>query len=339
VKPVLGDITESVYASVTIRPELSYFPQANRSGIIETLLVEEGDLVKKGQALLHITATADVGNRLRQAELNLSEARANYLGEDNMLLNLEKELVSLQEQLSLDSLNYKRQERLWNQGIGKRIDLDRAKLAYEAASNNVDILQKRYAQTRINLKNNYQKAQSLVRAERSQLGDYTVRSTMDGKVYTLNKEVGELISPQEKIAEIGSSNRFIIEMDIDEVDIAKISLGDSVAITLEAYPGEVFLAKTSRIVPRKDELTQTFRVESVFLDEIEKLYSGLSGEANIMVATRKNAMIVPSEYVIEGNKVITSDGEQEVKIGVTNMEFTEILSGIDTTTTLIKPEE
>jgi multidrug efflux pump subunit AcrA (membrane-fusion protein) len=162
---------------------------------------------------------------------------------------------------------------------------------------------------------------------------------MDGKVYTLNKEVGELISPQEKIAEIGSSNRFIIEMDIDEVDIAKISLGDSVAITLEAYPGEVFLAKTSRIVPRKDELTQTFRVESVFLDEIEKLYSGLSGEANIMVATRKNAMIVPSEYVIEGNKVITSDGEQEVKIGVTNMEFTEILSGIDTTTTLIKPEE
>jgi HlyD family secretion protein len=339
IKPRITDITESVYASVTVRPADSYFPQPTRSGIIQEIFVEEGDIVEEGQVLFRIAPAAEVNNRLTTAELNLKEAKANYIGETNLLLNIESELASVKQQLALDSINFQRQKRLWAQKIGKEVDLDRAKLAYEATRNQFDILQKRYAQTLINLESNYKKALSQVKAERSQIGDFVVRSAIDGKVYSVQKEVGELISSQEQFAEIGSADHFVIEMDIDEVDITKIELGDTVIIALDAYPNEVFTAKTSRIAPKKDDVTQTFRVESLFVQTPPKLYNGLSGEASIIVANRKNALVIPSEYLIAGNKVLTPEGERKVKPGLKNMEFIEILSGIDTATFVIKPSQ
>jgi HlyD family secretion protein len=339
IKPRVGDITESVYASVTVRPQFSYFPQSTRSGIIQEVMIEEGDMVKKGQVLLRIAATADVNNRLTTAELNLMEAKANYLGENNLLKNLEAELASTSDQLHLDSTNYERTKRLWEKQIGTKVDLDRAKLLYESSVNKVEVLRKKYAQTKLNLSNSYKKAQSMVATEQRLMGDYVVRSLIDGKVYKLNKEAGELINQQERFAEIGSADSFVVEMDIDEVDVTKIAIGDSVIINLEAYPDKVFLARTTRIAPQKDELTQTFRVESVFEEKPARLYDGLSGEANIMVARRKEALVIPASFLVDGNKVLTEEGETVVEIGVKNMDFVEVLSGIDASTELIKPEE
>lgn len=337
IKPRLSDITESVYASVTIRPENSYFPQPSRSGIIEEVFVAEGDQVKKGQLLFRISMTADINNRLSNAELNLQEAKANFSGNNNLLLNIEAELESTQQQLLLDSTNWERQEGLWQKNIGKKVDLDRSRRTYQATLSQYNILQNRYAQTLTNLENNYQKALNLVRTEKEQLRDFNVRAKMDGKVYSINKEIGEQISPQEQFAEIGSADDFLIEMDIDEIDITKIEIGDTVTVALEAYPDEVFLAILSKIAPKKDEMTQTFRVESYFLQKPPKLYHGLSGEANIISDVRKQALIIPAEYLMTGNQILTAEGERSVKVGVRNMDYVEIRSGVDTATVVIKP--
>ncbi len=336
-RPAVTDITESVYASVFIRPKVSYFPQPIRSGIIKEVFVEEGEQVKKGQLLIKISPTADVKNRVSSANINLQEAKENFVGENNLLLNIELELKTLREELSLDSINYFRQKELWAQNIGKKIDLERYELAYVATQNKYEILLKKRAQTLNNLENQYKKARDLAEAEQTQLEDFALRSTINGLVYALYKEEGELISAQERLAEIGSADDFVIEMDIDEEDITKINIGDTVAITLDAYANDVFIAQVSKLLPKKDETTQTFRVESTFLRGPSKLYNGLAGEANIIVDKRKNAMVIPSEYLLKGNKVQTNEGEQNVTVGVKNMEFVEIISGIDTSSLLIKP--
>ena len=336
-RPQVTEITESVYASVSIRPEVAYFPQPIRSGIIQEVFVEEGEVVKTGQLLIRIAATADVKNRLNSAEMNLEEAKEDFIGENNLLLNIELELKNLEEQLALDSINYFRQKELWKQNIGKKVDLERYELAYGATQNNYKILRKKKAQTLRNLKYQYQRASDLAQAEQTQFEDFSLRSAMDGVVYAIYKEEGERIGSQERFAEIGSAVDFVIEMDIDEVDITKIEMGDTVAITLDAYEDEVFMAKVSKVLPKKDETTQTFRVESTFLKAPPKLYNGLAGEANIVVDKRKNALIIPSEYLLKGNKVQTEEGAIDVRIGVKNMEFVEIASGLDTSALLIKP--
>lgn len=339
VKPQTKNITESVYASVSVRPQLSYFPQPMRSGIVKEIYGQEGDLVKKGQILLEITPTETVKGQLVNAQINLQEAKSNYLGSNNLLKNISLEISITKEQLSLDSTNYERQKELKKKNVGRTLDLDQAKAKYFSTQQQLGVLEKKYSQTKTNLQSNYKKALSQTKTEKSQLNDFTIRSEMDGKIYTINKEIGDYISSQEKFAEIGSSNDFKLQMDIDEVDITKIELGDSVIIKLDAYENELFIAIVDKIFPKKDDITQTFRVEGRFTEKPPKLFNGLSGEANIIVSERKNALVIPSEYLLPNNKVLTEDGEKSIKTGLKNLKFTEVIAGIDSTTTLLKPTE
>jgi HlyD family secretion protein len=128
-------------------------------------------------------------------------------------------------------------------------------------------------------------------------------------------------------------------MLIDEVDIASVSPGQLIYITLDAYKDQVFEASLTKIYPLKDTRTQTFQVEGRFNKEPPTLFAGLSGEANIVLTEKKNAMTIPLNYLMQGKKVKTEQGEILVETGISNMSFVEILSGIDTSTVLLKPEQ
>ena len=95
----------------------------------------------------------------------------------------------------------------------------------------------------------------------------------------------------------------------------------------------------SKIFPKKNDISQTFRVEGEFIKHPPKLYYGLAGEGNIVVSKRSNALIIPTEYLMPNNMILTNDGEISVTTGMKNLEFVEILSGIDTNTVIIKPGE
>jgi HlyD family secretion protein len=337
-KPSLNDITESVYASVSVGPEESYFPYTTMPGVIEKIAIEEGDTVTKGQVLFKVT-TSLVDNRIIDAQLDLAQTKANLNGDESLLKNIQLDIQTQKQKLQLDSINFRRQENLWKQNIGSALDFDKAKITYKTSQNSLKSLQEKYAQTSVNLRNSYQKAANRVSSERTSLKEYTVKSEISGRVYNLFKEVGELINQQEPFAEIGSVSTFKIKMDIDEIDITKINVGDMVAISLDAYPKQVFEAKITKIFPKKDETTQTFKVESHFVENPPTLYNGLSGEANIIISKRKRVLTIPTDYLLPGNKVMTEDGEKEVVPGLKNMEFVEIISGIDSATTLIKQKK
>ncbi len=339
IKPTVKDITESVYASARVIPKYSYLPHTPISGIVKKTLVKEGDIVIKDQPIVIVTPGHQVKNNLTNAELSLSEAKKNYIGENNLLKNIELELQTAKDQLVLDSINYQRYRKLRMQNIGSKIDYDRAKLTYEATEKRYLALKKKYAQTQTSLETNYKKAKSSAFTQQNILKDYIIKSEIDGRVYSLSKKAGELITTQEQFAEIGSADSFIIEMDIDEIDITKITLGDTVTIILDAYPNKVFTAIVDRIYPKKNEKTQTFKTEGVFVIQPDKLYNGLSGEANIIVDKRENAMIIPTEYLLENDKVLTNDGEKKIQVGVKSLKNVEIISGVDTNTELLKPQQ
>ncbi|MEX2379607.1 MAG: efflux RND transporter periplasmic adaptor subunit, partial [Vicingaceae bacterium] len=170
------------------------------------------------------------------------------------------------------------------------------------------------------------------------LNEYNIQAKAKGKVYQLFKEAGELINPQEPFGEIGSNGHYKITMDIDEVDITKLELGDTAIIRLDAYPEREFTARIQKIYPKKDPTTLTFKVEGQFVNPPPKLYNGLAGEANVIVGRHQNVITIPTEYLKSPNTVLTENGEQAIEIGLNNLEFVEVISGIDTSTALIKPE-
>ena len=338
ITPIRKSMTESIYSSIVVQPDSLYQVYAIISGILDKNFVKEGDLVHKNQALFQVINTAPELNA-KNAKLALDLANDNYSGGINVLESIKDEINAARLKLKNDSINYFRQKNLWDQKIGSKIDFDTKKLNYDLAKNNVTTLQSKLKRTKNELlisvkqaKNNYNS--SLVNTK-----DYTVKSSISGKVYAINKNRGELIQTVEPIATLGSANQFIVEMLVDEVDIVKIKNGQQVLITLDAYKGQVFEAKVTKILPKKDERNQTFKVEAVFDTQPKVLFPGLSGEGNIVMEKRENVLTIPLEYLTDDSTVKTDEGMISVKTGLRNMQFVEIISGISEKTILYKTEK
>lgn len=335
--PQSGSITESVYASVTVQPYDLYMAHAAVGGILENYAVEEGDTVAEEQAIAQIRNTTPELN-VSQARLNLEQAQQNLAGQANLLNELEDQLKTARLQYRDDSINFQRQQNLWKQNVGTQVEYDRRKLAYEAAGNNLKAIENRLQRTRTELQNQLEQARVNYQTALTASEDFSVKSKTDGKVYALYKEPGELVNPQEPLAAIGSADSFVVEMLIDEVDIARLKEKQAVYVTLDAYPGQVFEAEVSKIYPQKNERSQTFTVEATFKERPERLYAGLSGEANILISRRRNTLTIPRDYLAENKQVLTENGMVAVSTGLQSLERIEITAGIDTTTRILKPE-
>jgi multidrug efflux pump subunit AcrA (membrane-fusion protein) len=128
-------------------------------------------------------------------------------------------------------------------------------------------------------------------------------------------------------------------MLVDEVDIVKLKIGQRALIVLDAYPNRVFEAKVSKIYPKKDERSQTFKVEALFSKSPPTLYPGLSGEGNIIIEQKEDALVIPKEYLINDSLVETETGRVKIRAGLQDLDRVEVLSGIDAGTVLLKPSE
>ncbi len=336
--PQKKPLTESVYASATVQPDSLYQAFASVAGILDRNLVEEGDLIKKGDPLVQINNSTPKLNT-ENARLAFLLAQENYSGSAAILSGLEDEINAAELSFKNDSINYYRQKRLWEQQIGSKVEFDNRQLGYELSRNNLKLLKSRYDRTKNELATQLGQAQNNYRTSQIATKDFTVSSKINGKVYALLKEPGEIVTSMEPLAAVGSDSVFIIEMLVDEVDIVKLVVGQKALITLDAYPSNVFEATVSKIYPWKDERSQTFTAEATFDNPPKTLYPGLAGEGNIIISEKASALTIPKQYLMEGNKVLTEDGVTEVSVGLQNLDRVEILEGITETTELLKPEE
>ena len=338
IKPSFGTMTESVYASVQLEPANYYQVFANASGIIEEIYISEGDTIEEGQILAKISSTQSILN-IENANIGVDLAQEKYLGKETLLSNILQEIKLNETQLSLDSINLVRQQKLWNQGIGAKAELEAKELKYQATLSTNTLLKKQYQQSKQELESNYKQSLNALKKAKVNLDDYFIKSNISGKVYGLNKNKGELILPQEALAAIGDKEEFLVKLSVDEVDIARVALGQKALISLDAYPKQVFELVITKIYPLKDAKTQTFTLEAKFVEAPSKLFAGLSGEANILIASHDNTLWIPKDYLIGTNKVMTADGEVEVELGLQNMDKVQIVSGIDSATYILKPEK
>ncbi len=335
--PAVTEITESVYSSITIQPDSLYQAYASVNGILDKNLVEEGDVIEKETPLIQVINSNPKLNT-ENAKLSLDLAQKNYNGSAAILSSIQDEIEAAALKLTNDSINYCRQKNLWDQKIGSKVEYDTKKLAYELSTNSSDLLENKYQRTKEELQTQLKQAENNYKTSLITTKDFTINSRINGKVYALYKNPGEIVNTLEPLAAIGSETVFVIEMLVDEVDIVKIKKGQKAIITLDAYNGKVFTANVSKIYPKKDERNQTFMVEALFTKEPDVLYPGLSGEANIIIDQKEDVLTIPKQYLIDDTKVKTDNGIVEIVTGLQSMDTVEILSGITKETWIYKPE-
>lgn len=337
VKPHFEELIESVYSSVSIVPNDAYVVHASVSGYLEEIKLKEGKLVSKGDLLFCISNQPSINNE-KNASLALKLFDETYKGESNLLKEMKINLRSSELKKNQDSINFLRYNELFNKGVCSSAEFENAKLVYQVSKNSFVSLITQIARKEIELKNQLQQANYNLKNSALKTSDYLIRSEINGRIYQMNKQVGEFVTLQEPLALIGDAENFTIELLIDEVDISKVALGQKVLVTLEAYKNQVFDAVLTEISPKMDDRNQTFKIKARFFDKPKRLFMGLTGEANIVVNEKRKALVIPREYLLSSSEVITENGRVKVKTGLSDWDFIEIISGIDDKTTIYKTE-
>ena len=337
ITPTEGSITESVYANGLVKAQGQYQVYPTVNGTVLSLLVKEGDTVKAGQSLMRIDdRTSNLSTRSADAQLRLLEQ--NVREDGPVLTRLRATVDQARDKLHLDSTNFKRQDALWAQGIGSKNELDQRQLAYTTSKATFNMATKALVENREQLRTQLEVARNTAAISAVGDADRMPSSLIDGIVYDLMIEPGELATPQRPVAVIGSASDLYLEMEVDEFDIRRIKPGQNVFVTLDSYADQAFEAEVTRIIPLMNERSRTFKVEARFTKRPPQLYPNLTVEASIVIRTKENAMLVPASYIVDGTYVLTdSDEKTLVKLGARDMEKVEVLEGINANTTLYKP--
>ncbi|MGB3870343.1 MAG: efflux RND transporter periplasmic adaptor subunit [Flavobacteriales bacterium] len=337
ITPTKGAITESVYANGLVKAVGQYQVYPTVNGTVLALLVKEGDTVKAGQALMQIDdRTSNLSTRSADAQLRLLEQ--NVREDGPVLTRLRAAVDQARDRLNLDSTNFKRQEALWAQGIGSKVELDQRQLAYTTSKAAYAMAAKALAENREQLRTQLEVARNTAAISAVGDADRAPSSLIDGIVYDLMIEPGELATPQRPVAVIGSASDLYLEMEVDEFDIRRIRPGQHVFVTLDSYGDQAFEAEVTRIIPLMNERSRTFKVEARFTKRPPQLYPNLTVEASIVIRTKQDALLIPASYIVDGTYVLTdSDEKTLVKLGARDMENVEVLEGITATTPIYKP--
>jgi HlyD family secretion protein len=324
--PQRENITESVYASGVIKSLGQYQVYAPVSGLVQAVHVRAGDLVRKGQVLLTLHNTAQV---LSAENASLSAELASWNRQGDRLNELRNNIELAKTRLLNDSLLFERQRQLWAQQIGSQLELEQRQLAFESARSAWQVAVLRYNDLKKSLDIAARQSEKLLAISRENAADFSIRAQTDGRVYSISREAGELVTPQSPVAVLGRADAFILEMQIDENDIARVQEGQAVLFSMDSYTGQVFEGRLSRIDPLMNERTRTFTAEAQLLKKPDRLYPNLTAEANILLRSSQNALTIPRNYLLENQYVLMKNKEKrQVKTGLKDYQKVEILEGL-----------
>lgn len=172
-----------------------------------------------------------------------------------------------------------------------------------------------------------------------------LKAPFDGVIAEINGELGEFVTPSPvgvptpPTVDLIDNSCLYISAPIDEVDATAVRTGMLARITLDAFPDQDFPGHVRRVAPyvlEVEKQARTVEVEAE-IDNPEKydLMPGYSADVEIILDTRVDVLRIPALAVIDGEKVLLLNEQDQVieermiERGVSNWEYTEIVSGLD----------
>jgi multidrug efflux pump subunit AcrA (membrane-fusion protein) len=337
IQPQRKNIVDAVFASGSIITEDQYSVTSQSEGYLVNSFVKEADTVKIGQTLFHIYDDAQKA-QLESATANYQNALDNVGSNSAIIQQLNAQLTQLKNKFVNDSLNFIRYSNLVKTNAVSKSDYEKAKLAFNNSKQELQSIEIRIQDTKKNLELELIKSKANLAAQQNASSYYYLNSRVQGTVLQIFKTNGDLVRRGETVAEIGAGN-FVIKLFISEDDINSIKVGQDVYVELNTEKNKSYQAGISKIYPAFDPKEQSFIAEARFVEPVANLKSGTQLQANIVIQRKELALVIPSNYLLPDDYVITSNKKEKVKVrvGIKTTEWAEIISGLDGTTTIIRP--
>ena len=179
------------------------------------------------------------------------------------------------------------------------------------------------------------------------MNNYTVTSPISGTIIEKNAKAGDALAAGADLCTIYDLSYLVMVINVDELQVSDVSVGQSVQVTADAVPDKTYTGTVTRVSMKGSSNggTTTYPV-TVRIDETEGLRPGMNANAEIVIAEAGNALAVPNAAIVRGGYVlVTKDSPSAanadpdmtapegyvyvpVKIGVSDDDYTQIISGV-----------
>ncbi|MBX9656532.1 efflux RND transporter periplasmic adaptor subunit [bacterium] len=349
-----GGVILDVSGYIVPKNKVQIAPQA--AGKIIELPIEEGMIVKKGQVICRIeddTYRAEVDRA--KAALALAEAQLLKLknGTDPEEIAQAKSMLDSSEaSLQEAKDNYDRSKKLVNSGASPTVELEKAQAALTNAENQVAVnkskvsLLVRGARSEDVAVAEAQVAQARATFESAQIGlkNSVIVAPVNGTILEQNAREGELILPQTVITSLcvlADMNELEAEVDIQEREVSRVSVGHPCQVIPDAYPDRIYEAELARMQPQVNRSRGVVPVKVKILKPDNHLLSEMNCRVLFLKRENQGENQIPT---VPSRAVTTADGvstvfvldenktahPRRVKIGKTLGDEIEILDGLKT---------
>ncbi|SIQ57506.1 efflux RND transporter periplasmic adaptor subunit [Marinobacterium stanieri] len=291
-----------------------------QGGRVDELLVQEGDRVKAGEPLLKLWSD-DLEARVEEVTATLKAREIQARGACNTAALAQRE-AQRAERLARDSLA---SEEMLDQ---RQTEARRTALACDETRALSD------------------QARATLKLHQVLLEDRVLKAPFAGVAAEINGEVGEYVTPSPPgvptppAVDLIDDSCLYVRAPIDEVEAARLQVGQPVRITLDAFRGRSFEGELQRIAPFVSELEKQARTVDVDVrftppPEDAHLLVGYSADIEVIIERRESVLRAPTETLLQGNRVLKyneADGTLEsieVDTGLGNWTWTEITSGLE----------
>ena len=179
------------------------------------------------------------------------------------------------------------------------------------------------------------------------MNNYTITAPISGTIIEKDAKVGDAVKAGDTLCIVYDLSYLEMRINVDELQISSISVGQKVQITADAVPDKTYVGTVTRVSMKgtSNGGTTTYPV-TIRIDDTDGLRPGMNANAEIVVAEANNALVVPNAAVVRGSYVlVTKDSPSAanadtameapegfvyvpVKTGVSDDDYTQIVSGI-----------
>ncbi len=309
IKPSTQTIEETVAASGTMVSSRTVLVTMDPGGRVTSIHFKEQDRVLKGQLLARLD-DSDLRGQLTQNSANLTLAEGNLSNAD----------------VKLDRLR-----RLYEKGFAARQDVENAERQVELYKTQIE---------------DRKAAISMLEAKRVRT---MIVSPINGVVTRKLAEEGGLVAERDArapgqasqstaIAELAELGSLEFQADVDQADIAKIRVGQTATVEIDAFPGRTFVATPREVAAAStpDAANRVrYAVKLAVRSGKDVLQVGMTGSARFVTAKKAQALTVPvavtlqqgddeSVFVVKNGKASLT----KIKTGLRGEDAVEVVSGV-----------
>lgn len=293
---------------------------AESAGRVVATPVERGTRVTQGTVLVRISAE-ETSAQLREAEANAAqiEARLGLAGGQPFDPTRVPDVMNAKASLDWAEAEFGRIKSLLDQKVVSQSEYDQRRAQVDAARQQYQMAQNAAQQSYRSLEG----ARARIAIARKAQADTTVRAPFSGLVAERVVSVGDYVTRGARVATVVRVDPLRVELTVPEQAIALVRPGQSVRLSVDAYPGETFAARVRFISPALRADQRALTVEAIAPNPDGRLKPGLFATASIQQAPSSPALLVPATaietvsgtsriYVVKNDKVeerIVTTGE------------------------------